>query len=83
MMITRAAIMYPNGEIFEGHDYVKIASLANKLNFSGDRIEGFITSSGEFVLPNDAAVIATEAGQLQDRIDELSPDVLWPSLIIE
>lgn len=78
--ITNAAIMYQNGEVLEGKNYHKINSLANRLGISGDRIHGFLNSSGEFVLPIDAAQIATESGQLKKPVSELSPDDLWPTL---
>jgi len=78
MVIIRAAIMFQNGEVVEGHDYGQIATLGNKLSFTGDRIHGFTTSSGIFVLPHEAVEIALEAGQIAERVDELTPDMIWP-----
>lgn len=78
MIITRAAIMYPNGEFVEGHSYGDILKLSNKLNFYGEKIYGFVTSYGEFVLPKDAAQIALEAGQIPILKEELTPEDLWP-----
>lgn len=80
MVIIKAAIMFNNGEVFEGHDYSQIVSLANKLSFSGDRIHGFMTSTGEFVLPTDAARIALESKQITEEVAQLTPDMLWPYL---
>lgn len=78
MIITRAAIMFSNGEIVEGHNYGDIATIANKLSFFGDKLYGFVTSYGEFVLPAEAAVIAITAGQITSIIYELKPEDLWP-----
>lgn len=80
MVITRAAIMFSNGEIIEGHDYGQIATLAHKLSYSGDKIYGFMTSSGEFVLPKEAVEIAFKAKQIAERVDTLTPATLWPWL---
>jgi len=76
MFITKAAIMYSNGEVVEGHDYSRIDLTARKLGFFGDKIEGFITSSGEFVLPTEAAEIASQSGQVSN-IAKLAPEHLW------
>lgn len=78
MLIVRAAIMYSNGEIVEGHDYGHITSIATKLSLMGDRLFGFVTSSGEFVYPTHAADIAFEAGQTSEHLEELTPEDLWP-----
>jgi hypothetical protein len=83
MYITRAAIMYSNGEIFEGRDYHKINQLARKFGCQGEHINGFTSSTGQFLLPNEAAVIAAIAGQVKSRIEELAPDDLWPTLPID
>lgn len=84
MFITRAAIMYSNGEVMEGHDYGDISSLAKKLSLSSpDNIEGFITSSGEFVLPIEAATIAVNANQVPEVLDRLTPEHLWPEGMTE
>lgn len=77
MIISRAAILYPNGEIVEGRDYGTIQTLANKLSFSGEKIYGFVTSDGTFVDPGFAAFIAKEAGQVSEDIEELKPEDLW------
>jgi hypothetical protein len=68
MFITHAAIMFSNGEVVEGKSYHSITSLAQKIGISGERIHGFLDSSGEFVLPHDAAVIAMESGQLTKEV---------------
>lgn len=78
MIITKAAIMFQNGEIVEGHSYGQISTLAHKLSFTGDKIHGFMTSKGEFVLPNEAVEIAFEAKQIAERVDELTPDMISP-----
>ena len=78
MVIIKAAIMFQNGEIVEGHNYSQITNLANKLSLSGDKIYGFVTSSGTFVLPNEAVEIALEAKQITARVDKLTPDMIWP-----
>lgn len=80
MLIVRAAIMYSNGEVVEGRDYQTINSLAYKLGLTGEHINGFLNSSGEFMLPKDAAAIALESGQIQQPIEELQPIDVWPSL---
>jgi hypothetical protein len=80
MLIVRAAIMYSNGEVVEGRDYQSINSLAYKLGLSGDHINGFLNSSGEFVLPKDAAAIALKSGQIKKSTDELQPTDIWPSV---
>jgi len=80
MIITRAAIMFSNGEVFEGQSYSAISTIASKLSFNGDKIYGFITSAGDFVLPGEAAVIALKAGQLKSVIGVLTPEMLWPQL---
>jgi len=81
--ITHAAVMYSNGEVLEGKNYNKIHNLARKFGFSGEHIKGFTNTSGEFVLPQDAAVIASESGQVTRAVAELEPDDLWPGLPIE
>lgn len=78
MFITHAAIMFSNGEVFEGRDYHHINQLANKIGFAGERILGFLDSTGEFQLPVDAAKIALKAGQITEPVDELTPSDLWP-----
>lgn len=83
MVITKAAIMYSNGEVIEGRDYGYITSLANRLSLSGEKIEGFVTSSGDFVLPGEAAHIAVKSGQVQSVIGELTPEDLWTVKAIE
>lgn len=80
MVIIRAAIMYQNGEVVEGQDYGRITTLANRLSFSGDKVHGFMTSTGEFVLPTEAATIALNAKQIAGKVDQLTPDMLWPHL---
>lgn len=79
MIITRAAIMFSNGEVVEGHTYSNALSMANKLGLSGDKIHGFVTSSGKFVLPSDATEIAKEAGQTSTN-EPLQPEDIWPIL---
>lgn len=83
MFITHAAIMFSNGEVVEGTEYQKILSLSHKIGMAGEHINGFTNSSGEFVLPQDAAMIAFEAGQIKEQIDVLFPDDLWPPLIVD
>lgn len=78
MIISRAAIMFSNGEVVEGHNYGNIMSTAHKLSFQGDHIYGFTTSFGEFILPSEAAVIAFAAGQIPEETDDLKPEDLWP-----
>lgn len=80
MHITRAALMYSDGEVFEGFSYTNISSLARKLGYSGEPIRGFIDSAGEFLLPHDAAVTAEKSGQITKSVSELSPDDLWPGV---
>lgn len=78
MYIIHAAIMYSNGEVLEGRDYHSITTLAQKIGFPKEHIHGFMCSDGEFVLPQDAALIATNSGQLNRQVEELTPDDLWP-----
>jgi hypothetical protein len=79
MVITRAAIMFSNGEVVEGRSYSEISTMAGKLGFNGERIYGFVTSSDEFVLPKDAAKIAKKAGQIKTVLGGvLTPEMLWP-----
>lgn len=80
MVITRAAIMFSNGEVVEGRSYSEISTMAHKLGFNGEKIYGFMTSSDEFVLPKDAAAIAEKAGQVKTLIGVLTPEMLWPQL---
>lgn len=77
MSIIKAAIMYSNGEIVEGRTYSQIDRLANSLGIWGDKIEGFVTSSGEFTLPVEAAVIAINAGQVKPGVTRLLPEHLY------
>lgn len=83
MIIVRAAIMFSNGEVVEGHEYGSIVSMANKLSIQGDRIYGFTTGTGEFVLPNEAAEIAVKAKQIEKVDDVLKPEDLWPQYVME
>lgn len=78
--IIHAAIMYSNGEVLEGRDYHSITILAQKIGFPKERIYGFINSSGDFVLPQEAAIIAVNAGQINRHLKDLTPDDLWPVL---
>jgi len=78
MYIIRAAIMYPNRETIEAQSYRQIASFATKIGFIGGGVEGFTTSTGDFVLPELAAKIAMESGQLDSYRDYLTPEDLWP-----
>lgn len=70
--------MFSNGEVVEGHNYGNIVSTAGKLSMQGEKIYGFVTSYGDFVLPYEAAVIALKAGQISSVTDELKPEDLWP-----
>lgn len=79
-MIVRAAIMFSNGVVIEGHDYSQITTIANKLGLSGERILGFVTGTEDFVLPREAATIAFQAKQIKKVLDELKPQDLWPGL---
>ncbi len=81
MLITHAAIMFQNGEIIEGHSYGKISALALKLGIAGDKVNGFLTSMGEFVLPDEALKIASEAHQISKAVETLTPDDLWPQQV--
>jgi polyhydroxyalkanoate synthesis regulator protein len=83
MFITHAAIMYSNGEVLTGRNYQKINYLAQKIGFGGEHINGFTNSYGEFVLPHEAAAIATHSGQIKQEVQELAPDDLWPVLVYE
>lgn len=78
MLITRAAIMFMNGEIVEGHTYTEITAMSRKLGFGGEHFNGFTTSTGEFVWPSEAADIALVAGQVPEPIEELTPEDIWP-----
>lgn len=80
MHITRAALMFSDGEVFEGFNYTIIGNLARKLGYGGESIRGFLDSSGEFILPHDAAVTAEKAGQITTPVSELSPEDLWSNL---
>lgn len=79
MLIVRAAIMFANGEVIEGHDYGYINIVAHKLGYVGQKVHGFTTSSGEFVLPIDATDIAIKANQFTADSGLLKPEDLWPS----
>lgn len=78
MVITRAAIMYANGEVLGGRNYGEIASLGSRLGLYGEKILGFLTNSDRFVLPEEAAEIAIESKQIDSVEDTLSPEDLWP-----
>lgn len=71
--------MYSNGDVLEGRDYSTIVHLGHRLGYTGDRINGFVTSSGKFVLPGEAAVIAVESGQVDSVLGVLTPEKLWPT----
>ena len=75
--------MFSNGEIIEGHDYGAIATIASKLSFTGDKILGFVTGGGDFVLPDEAAVIAFSEKQIPTEVEELKPEDLWPAMGVE
>lgn len=70
--------MYSNGEVLEGRDYHSITILAQKIGFPKEHIYGFMSSSGEFMLPQDAAMVAVNSGQINRQLKELTPDDLWP-----
>jgi len=78
MFITKAAIMYQNGQVIEGKDYGQIKKVARKLDYPTEMIEGFVTSSGDFVTPREAMGIAINVQQIQSDLDELTPELLWP-----
>ena len=78
MVITRAAIMYANGEVLGGRNYGEIASLGSRLGLYGEKSLGFLTNSDRFVLPEEAAEIAIESKQINSVEDTLSPEDLWP-----
>lgn len=83
MLITRAAIMFSNGEIFEGRSYSSVTEIARKLSYNGEHIRGFVTSSGEFVLPAEAAKIAYEAGQIPNLKENLEPEDISHNILDE
>ncbi len=72
--------MFSNGEIIEGRSYSDILALAKRVGMTGERIHGFINSYGDFLLPSEAANVAHISGQITSRVDELSPEDLWPVL---
>lgn len=78
MFITHAAIMFSNGDVIKGTDYSVIVMLARKIGYPDERINGFLTDMGEFVLPKDAAVVAFAADQIKEPVEELSPEDIWP-----
>lgn len=78
MIITKAAILFYNGGVLEGHTYSQICYLAKKLGFTGDKIYGFMTSRDIFVDSSNAAYIAFESGQIKTEKDNLEPEDLWP-----
>lgn len=80
MVVTKAAIMYENGEILEGKDYSSINILAHKLSMYGNKDYGFLASDGTFMLPNEAAIVAYNAGQIDERVSFLLPEDLWPTV---
>lgn len=80
MYIIKAAVKYSDGEILEGRNYGRIIYLGNQLGRDGEKVFGFLTTSGEFVLPPKAAKIAAEAGQIGGVIDKLEPEDLWPDI---
>lgn len=83
-IIVKAAVMYSNGEVLEGRDYGHISNVAHKLSYpEGERIAGFVTHTGEFVLPDQAAKIAVAAKQLSEPLDKITPDNLWPIMDLE
>lgn len=72
--------MYSNGVVLEGRDYGHIIELGHKLSYPDeDRITGFITHTGEFVLPSEAAEIAVRSKQLKEKLSVVTPEVLWPA----
>lgn len=78
MVITRAAIMYSNGEVLDGRSYGEIHSLGSKLGLCGEKVLGFLTNSEQFVSPDEAAEIAVQSKQVDTLNDTLSPEDLWP-----
>lgn len=78
MVISRAAIMFSNGEVVEGHNYGTIMALSHKLSLNGEFIHGFTTTDGDFVLPKEAATIAFKGNQISVKVEELAPEDLWP-----
>jgi hypothetical protein len=78
MLITRPAIMFKDGEVFEGHSYGSVAQIAHKLGFYGEKVHGFVTTSGDFVLPDEAAKIAFENGQIPTEKDSLELEDIMP-----
>lgn len=81
MFIIHAAIMFSNGEIVEGSEYHSIGLLARKIGFLGEHINGFVTNTGEFVLPQEAVSIALQSGQIKASVDLLTPEDLWPMAV--
>lgn len=75
--------MFQNGEILEGRNYSEVNLVANKLGFTGEKIHGFSTSSGTFVLPNEAVEIAFGSNQIAERVDILTPETLWPRVGVD
>ena len=75
--------MFSNGEVVEGQSYSAIATTAHKLGFRGEKINGFVTSAGDFVDPVSAIPIALQAGQIKEEKDKLEPEDIWPHLVEE
>ncbi len=73
--------MFSDGEIFEGYSYASVSTIAHKLGFSGEKIHGFVTTSGDFVLPDEAAKIAFEAGQIPAEKDALELEDIMPNVL--
>ena len=81
MLITRPAIMFSDGEVFEGYSYSSVVTIAHKLGFMGDKVHGFVTTSGDFVLPDEAAKIAFDNGQIKEEKDSLDIEDIMPHVL--
>lgn len=78
MFIKRAAILYENGGIIEGHDYTQIVGLARKLGITGRSIYGFTDSSDNFIDRVKALEIAKTANQVpEDHKGSLYPEDIF------
>lgn len=78
MFVKRAAILYEDGEVFEGKDYPTIYNLARQLGAHGEGIRGFIDSSDNFINAETALELAKAAHQLpEDYAGELYPEDIF------
>ena len=78
MKVIKSAAVWNNGIVYTGKRHKDIYINAPKhLNIRKGGIDGFVTTSGQFVTRKDAADLAYQFGQIKEPKEKLESEDLY------